>query len=107
MGPAGMVPCLELSGTAAKCREKSVQKVQTSSDKCVGQEMRWWRLAVARGTVNKGRALGSKAASYIRGLNAKERPIKSIHIDDPKAMFLFRWYQKVDANRRRNRISPS
>ena len=33
MGPADMVPCLELSVTAPKCREKSVQKVHTSSYK--------------------------------------------------------------------------
>ena len=29
MGPADMVPCLELSVTALKCREKSVRKVHT------------------------------------------------------------------------------
>ena len=32
------------------------------------------------------------------GLDADERPIKGVHIDDPKAMFLFRWYQEVDAS---------
>jgi hypothetical protein len=55
-------------------------------------------VAVARGTVDKGRAVGSRAASYLRSLDADERPIKGVHVDDPKAMFLFRWYQEVDAN---------
>ena len=27
-----------------------------------------------------------------------ERPIKGVHIDDQKAMFLFRWYQEMDKN---------
>ena len=53
---------------------------------------------MARGTVDKDRAIGPRAASYLRGLDADERPIKGVHIDDPKAMFLFRWYQEVDAN---------
>jgi hypothetical protein len=34
MGPADVVPCLELSVIAPKCREKSVQKVHTSVYKC-------------------------------------------------------------------------
>ena len=55
-------------------------------------------VAVARGTVDKVRAVGPRAASYLRGLDADERPIKGVHVDDPKAMFLFRWYQEVDAN---------
>ena len=24
--------------------------------------------------------------------------MKGVHVDDPKAMFLLRWYQEVDAN---------
>ena len=39
MGPADMVPCLELSVAALKCREKSVRKVHTSSYKCTEQEI--------------------------------------------------------------------
>ena len=39
MGPADMVPCLELSVTAHKCREKSVRKVHTSSYKRVLREI--------------------------------------------------------------------
>ena len=39
MGPADMVPCLELSVTALKCREKSVRKVHTSSYKRLGREI--------------------------------------------------------------------
>ena len=55
-------------------------------------------VAVARGTVDKARAVGQHAASYLLGLDADERPIKGVHVDDPKAMFLLRWYQEVDAN---------
>jgi hypothetical protein len=54
-------------------------------------------VAVARGTVDKARAVGTNAASYLRGLDADERPIKGVHINDPKAMFLLRWYQEVDS----------
>jgi|EP00966_Prymnesium_polylepis_P161174 hypothetical protein len=54
-------------------------------------------VAVARGSVDKSRAVGPNAASYLRGLDADERPIKGVHVDDPKAMFLLRWYQEVDA----------
>lgn len=54
-------------------------------------------VAVARGALDKNRAIGPRASSYLRGLDADERPIKGVHIDDPKAMFLFRWYQEVDA----------
>ena len=31
-------------------------------------------------------------------MDADERPLKGVHVDDPKAMFLLRWYQEVDAN---------
>ena len=55
-------------------------------------------MAVARGLVDRARALGSRSAAYLAGLDADERPIKGAHIDDPKAMFLLRWYQEVDAN---------
>ena len=55
-------------------------------------------VAVARGTVDKNRAVGSNAASYLRSLDADERPIKGVNINDHKAMFLLRWYQEVDAS---------
>ena len=50
MGPADVVPCLELSVIAPKCREKSVQKVHTSSYK------RPWQDNVSEeiGSVSKG-----------------------------------------------------
>ena len=38
MGPLDMVPCLELSVTASKCREKSTRKVHTSTYKRVGRD---------------------------------------------------------------------
>ena len=31
-------------------------------------------------------------------MDADERPLKGVHVDDPKAMFLLRWYQEVDAD---------
>lgn len=36
-------------------------------------------VAVARGAVDKSRAVGPNAASYLRGLDADERPIKGVH----------------------------
>ena len=56
--------------------------------------------AVARGTVDKARAVGSRSAAYLSSLDADERPIKGVHVDDSKAMFLFRWYQEMDKNGR-------
>ena len=40
MGPTDMVPCLELSVVASKCREKSTRKVHTSLYKCVWREIK-------------------------------------------------------------------
>ena len=54
--------------------------------------------AVARGAVDKARALGPRSAAYLSSLDADERPIKGVHINDEKAMFLFRWYQEMDKN---------
>ena len=54
--------------------------------------------AVARGAVDKARAIGARSAAYLSGLDADERPIKGVHVDDQKAMFLFRWYQEMDKN---------
>ena len=55
-------------------------------------------VAVARGNVDEKRAVGSGSGSYLASLDADERPLKGVHVDDPKAMFLLRWYQEVDAN---------
>lgn len=53
-------------------------------------------VAVARGNVDRARAVGARSGVYLASLDADERPIKGVHIDDPKAMFLFRWYQEID-----------
>ena len=53
-------------------------------------------VAVARSAVDKDRAVGSNSAAYLSSLDADERLIKGIHVDDPKAIFLFRWYQEAD-----------
>ena len=53
-------------------------------------------VAVARGNVDRARAVGARSGAYLASLDADERPIKGVHIDDPKAMFLFRWYQEID-----------
>ena len=55
-------------------------------------------VAVARGNVDEKRAVGSGSGSYLASLDADERPLKGVHVDDPKAMFLLRWYQEVDAD---------
>jgi len=55
-------------------------------------------VAVARGSVDKARAVGPHSATYLASLDADERPIKGAHLDDLRAMFLLRWYQEVDAN---------
>jgi len=39
---------------------------------------------------------GGMGEPLMASLDADERPIKGVHIDDPKAMFLFRWYQEID-----------
>ena len=41
---------------------------------------------------------GIRSAAYLSSLDADERPIKGVHINDEKAMFLFRWYQEMDKN---------
>ena len=55
-------------------------------------------VAVARGNVDEKRAVGRGSGSYLASLDADERPLKGVHVDDPKAMFLLRWYQEVDAD---------
>ena len=48
--------------------------------------------------MDKDRALGGNSANYLSRLDADERPVKGVHINDNKAMFLFRWYQEVGAD---------
>ena len=55
-------------------------------------------VAVVRGAVDKNRALGSRAAEYLLGLEKDARPIKGAHIDDDKAVFLLRYYQEAKAD---------
>ena len=52
---------------------------------------------VARGksTVDAGKALGSGGADYLLQLDKDYMP-KGVHIDDPNALFIFRWYREVD-----------
>ena len=52
---------------------------------------------MCRGAVDKDRAIGSRAAAYLLGLDKDQRPVKGVHVDDPKAVFLLRWYQPTDA----------
>ena len=54
-------------------------------------------MATCRGSVDKVRAVGPASATYLSGLDADERPIKGVHINDQNAIFLFRWYQEIDA----------
>ena len=54
-------------------------------------------VAVVRGSVDRARAIGPRAATYLGPLDKDERPVKGVHLDDPKAVFLLRWYQEMDA----------
>ena len=53
-------------------------------------------VAVVRGTLDEKKAVGSTAPSYLLGLEKDARPVKGAFVNDPKAVFLFRWYQEVD-----------
>ena len=52
-------------------------------------------VAVARGTVDERRALGGNAASYLLGLDKDYKP-NGVFLDDPKGLFILRWYKEVD-----------
>ena len=52
-------------------------------------------MAVARGTVDVRRALGGTAASYLLGLDKDYKP-NGVFLDDPKGLFILRWYKEVD-----------
>ena len=51
-------------------------------------------VAVASGTVNEQRALAGNGASYLLGLDKVYRR-NGVHVDDPKGMFILRWYKEV------------
>ena len=51
-------------------------------------------VAVARGTVDERRALAGTAASYLLGLEKDYQP--RVFLDDPKGLFILRWYKEVD-----------
>ena len=36
--------------------------------------------------------------SVMKIVDHKEKIYEGVHVDDPKAMFLFRWYQEIDKN---------
>ena len=55
-------------------------------------------VAVARGDVDKERATGGRAKSYLQSLDADERPLKGASVHDKKAIFLLRWYQEAKAD---------
>ena len=52
-------------------------------------------VAVARGAVDERRALGGTGASYLLGLDKDYKP-NGVFLDDPKGMFILRWYKEVD-----------
>ena len=54
-------------------------------------------VAVASGTVDSRRALSGTGAEYLRSLEKNYRK-DGVWIDDPKGLFIFRWYRKVKAD---------
>ena len=86
-------------GVEAVCRGR-VEACRGRVEACRGYNTvsRLYVEVMARGAVDKARAIGARSAAYLSGLDADERPIKGVHVDDEKAMFLFRWYQEIDKN---------
>jgi hypothetical protein len=54
-------------------------------------------VAVASGTVDARRALSGTGAEYLRSLDKNYRK-DGVWIDDPKGLFIFRWYREVKAD---------
>ena len=52
-------------------------------------------VAAARGTVDPRRALAGNSSSYLLGLEKDCKP-RGVFIDDPKGLFILRWYKEVD-----------
>ena len=53
-------------------------------------------VAVARGTVDERRAIASTSATYLLGLDKEHYKPKGVFVDDPKGLFILRWYKEVD-----------
>ena len=54
-------------------------------------------IAVASGTVDSRRALSGTGAEYLRSLEKAYRK-DGVWINDPKGLFIFRWYREVKAD---------
>ena len=54
-------------------------------------------VAAASGTVDARRALSGTGAEYLRSLEKNYRK-DGVWIDDPKGLFIFRWYREVKAD---------
>ena len=52
-------------------------------------------LAVAKVTVDERRAISDAGVAYLLGLDKVYKP-DGVFIDDPKGMFILRWYREVD-----------
>eukprot|EP00966_Prymnesium_polylepis_P050890 1178361-Prymnesium_polylepis.2 len=54
-------------------------------------------VAVARGAVDERRTVGGTGVAYLLSLDKEYKP-GGVFIDDPKGMFILRWYKEVDTN---------
>ena len=54
-------------------------------------------VTIAKGNVDMRRALSSTGAEYLRSLDKEYLPT-GVHINDPKGLFIFRWYREVKAD---------
>ena len=52
-------------------------------------------VAAAKGTVDPRRAMAANSSSYLLGLD-KEYKSRGVFLDDPKGLFILRWYKEVD-----------
>ena len=53
-------------------------------------------VAVARGSVDAKKAVGANGGSYLLGLD-KDYRATGVFVNDPKAIFVLRWYREVDS----------
>ena len=49
--------------------------------------------------MDEKRTIGANSSSYLLGLDKDYKP-HGAYINDPKALFIFRWYKEVDASGR-------